>query len=160
MINSSLEILEVLDSSMRCVEELVGAEASSIFELDEERGELFFRLARGGPVDKIREVRMKMGEGVTGWVALHGKPLLVPDTSSEKQFSPKADKHTGFRTRSLIGVPIRNRGRVVGVLEALNKRGRHPFDQQDVEIMELVANQVGTALENARLYGKLQEKDE
>jgi len=158
MINSSLEILQVLDSSMRCVEELVGAEASSIFELDEERDELAFRLVRGEAADRTREVRMKMGEGITGWVALHGKPLVVPDAAREERFSPKADRHTGFRTRSLIAVPIFNRGRVAGVLEVLNKRGPEPFDEQDVEILELVANQVGTAMENARLYGKLREK--
>jgi len=158
VINSSLDILRVLDSSMRFVEELLGAEASSIFELDEERGELCFRLARGEASEKCREIRMKMGEGVTGWVALHGKPLRVPDTSLDERFSPKADRETGFHTRSLVAVPIRNRGRVVGVLEVLNKRGPEPFDEQDVEVLELVANQVGTALENARLYGKLQEK--
>lgn len=148
----------MLDRSMRCVEELVGAEASSIFERDEERDDLFFRVARGGVPERTREIRMTMGEGITGWVALHGKPLLVPDVAREQRFSPKADRQTGFRTRSMIAVPIRNRGRVVGVLEVLNKRGPEPFDEEDLEILELVANQIGTAMENARLYGRLREE--
>ncbi len=160
VINSSLEILQVLDSSMRFVEELVDAEASSIFELDRERDELFFRLVRGDPSEKAKEVRIKMGEGVAGWVALHGEPLLVPDASREKRFSPRTDRHTGFNTRSLIGVPIRSRGRVLGVLEVLNKRGPEPFTERDLELLQLVTNQIGTALENARLYGKLREKAE
>jgi len=158
VINSSLEILTVLDNSMRFAEELVDAEASSIFEIDEERNELFFRIVRGGPSDKVKKIRMQMGEGVTGWVALHGEPLLVADVNKETRFSRKADKHTGFKTRSLIAIPIRNRGRVVGVLEALNKRGPHPFDEQDLEILLLIANQIGTAMENARLYERLQKR--
>jgi len=157
-INSSLEILQVLVSSMCCAEELVDAEASSIFEVDRERKELSFRLVRGDPSQRAKAVRVKMGEGVAGWVALHGQPLVVPDVKREHRFSPRMDRHTGFRTRSLIGVPIRNRGRVVGVLEVLNKRGPAPFGDEDLEVLQLVTHQIGTALENARLYERLRER--
>ena len=116
VINSSLDINEVLERSMRFVEEMMNAEASSIFELDAERDELAFRVARDGPEAKTKEIRMKMGEGVVGWVARSGEPLLVPDTSREERFSDKVDRHTGFRTRSLVALPIRNRGRIVGAL--------------------------------------------
>ena len=144
VINSSLDINKVLDSSMRFVEEMMNAEASSIFELDGEQDELFFRVAQGGSEAKTKEIRMKMGEGVVGWVARSGEPLLVPDTSREERFSDKVDRHTGFKTRSLVALPIRNRGRIMGVLEVLNKRGPHPFDERDVEVLTLAANQIGS----------------
>ena len=158
VVNSSLDINEVLNSSMRFVEEMMNAEASAIFELDHEREELFFRVARGGSTARTKEVRMKMGEGVVGWVARSGEPLLVPDTTREERFSDKVDRHTGFKTRSIAALPIRNRGRIVGVLEVLNKRGPHPFDEEDVQVLTLAANQIGIAMENARLYERLQEK--
>jgi signal transduction histidine kinase len=82
----------------------------------------------------------------------------VPDTSREERFSDRVDRHTGFRTRSLVALPIRNRGRIVGVLEVLNKRGPRPFDEQDLAVLTLAANQIGVAIENARLYERLQEK--
>ena len=147
VINSSLDINEVLERSMRFVEEMMDAEASSIFELDAERDELAFRVARGDAEAKTKEIRMKMGEGVVGWVARSGEPLLVPDTSREERFSDKVDRHTGFRTRSLVALPIRNRGRIVGVLEVLNKRGPLPFDEEDVAVLTLAANQIGVAIE-------------
>ena len=158
VVNSSLDILRVLEQSMGFVGELVGVEACCIYELDETRGELTFRPARGEASGTRREVRVRVGEGVTGWAALHGRPLLVQDTSREERFSPKADRAAGFRARSMVAVPIRHRGRVVGVLAVMNKRGPEPFNEQDVEVLELVANQIGTAMENARLYGKLKER--
>lgn len=158
VINSSLDISEVLESSMRSMEEMMNAEASSIFELDPDREELFFRVARGDSEASPKEIRMKIGEGVVGWVARSGEPLLVPDTGEESRFSDKVDRHTGFRTRSIAAVPIRNRGRIVGVLEVLNKRGPRPFDAEDVEVLTLAANQVGIAMENARLHERLRER--
>ena len=158
VINSSLDINKVLDSSMRFVEIMMNAEASSIFELDGKQNELFFRVAHGSSEAKTKEIRMKVGEGVVGWVARSGEPLLVPDTSVEERFSERVDRHTGFKTRSIAAVPIRNRGRIMGVLEVLNKRDQHPFDEDDVEVLILAANQIGIAIENARLYERLQEK--
>lgn len=160
LINSSLDINDVLNHSMRFVEGMMNAEASSIFELDPERDELFFRVARGGSSVRTKRIRMKVGEGVVGWVARSGEPLLVPDTSRERRFSGKVDEQTGFRTRSLVALPIRNKGRIVGVLEVLNKRGPHPFDDEDIEVLTLATNQIGIAMENARLHERLKEKFE
>jgi signal transduction histidine kinase len=160
MINSSLDINEVLDNSMRVVEELIDAEASSVFEIDFEKNELFFRLVRGTSGGRARKIRMKMGEGTAGCVASTGDALIVLDTKKDKRFSKKVDELTGFKTRSIIAVPIRNRGRITGVLEVLNKRGSHSFDRNDLEMVTIVANQIGIAIENAKLYSRLKVKFE
>ena len=157
MVSGTLDLAEVLDNAMKSVEELMDAEASSIFEVDYERDELFFRLARGNCGNKAREIRLSMGEGIAGWVALNRKPLLVPDVDRDNRFSPRTDEYTGFKTRSMACVPIRHKVRLIGVLEVLNKRGS-PFDEQDITILTIVSNQIGIAMENARLYQRLQEK--
>ena len=157
MVNGTLDFAEVLDNAMKSVEELMDAEASSIFEVDYERDELFFRLARGKWGNKAQEIRLSMGEGIAGWVALNGSPLLVPDVDRDKRFCTRLDEYTGFKTRSIACVPIKHKGCLIGVLEVLNKQGG-PFDERDLTILTIVSNQIGIAMENARLYQRLQEK--
>ena len=158
IINSSLDITEILGNSMSLVEELMAAEACSIFELDHETNELFFRLARCDPEDRAKDIRIKAGEGIAGYVACTGEALVVPDTSRDGRFQSKVDALTGFKTDSIIAVPIKNKERIIGVLQALNSRKIKSLDDQELEILSVVANQVGIALENARLYGRLQEE--
>jgi signal transduction histidine kinase len=158
LINSSLDIVEVLDNSMHVTEELMDAEASSIFEVDFEKNELFFRLVRGGSISRAKEIRIKMGEGIAGRVASSGEPLIVWDTEKDNRFINKVDLLTGFKTRSIIALPIKNRGRIIGVLEVLNIRDPLSFDSKDLEVLMIVTNQIGVAIENARLYARLKEK--
>lgn len=157
LVNSSLDLTEVLNNAMKYVEELMDAEASSIFEVDHERHEIVFRLARGKGGNKVREVHLSMDEGIVGYVAREGKPLLVADVYQDKRFNSRVDKYTGFKTRSIICTPIKHKGRLIGVLEVLNKR-TEPFHEDDLEVLTLVSNQIGIAMENARLYQRLQEK--
>ena len=157
LVNSSLDLMEVLDNAMKYVEVLMDAEASSIFEVDYERDELVFRLARGKEGDKAREVRLSMDEGIAGCVAHDGEPLLVADVSKDKRFTSRVDEYTGFKTRSIACVPIKHKGRLIGVLEVLNKRGG-AFEEEDLEVLTVVSNQIGIAMENARLYQRLQEE--
>jgi signal transduction histidine kinase len=157
LVNSTLDLAQVLDNAMKYVEELMDAETSSIFEVDHERGELRFRLARGKWGGKAQEICLSMGEGIAGCVAQEEKPVLVPDVDKDQRFSPKVDLHTGFKTRSIVSVPIKHKGRLIGVLQVLNKR-TGPFDETDLELLTVVSNQIGIAMENARLYERLQKK--
>ncbi len=157
-VNSSLDIAEVLSSAMGFVEELMDAEASSIFEVDDATNELFFRMVRGEGAHKAKEVRLKMGEGVVGWVASTVEPAIVTDAQKDKRFSPKVDSITGFKTKSIIALPIKNKGRLIGVLEVLNKRGSKPFNHEALEVLTIVVNQIGIAMVNAKLFERLQEK--
>ncbi len=143
---------------MRLAEELMDAEVCSIFEVDHERNELFFRLARRDPRRKTQAIRMKMGEGIVGWVASSGEPLVVPDTEKDNRFSAKVDSLTGFITRSIIALPIKHREQILGVLEVLNKRGPDAFDSEDLEVLAIVASQIGIAIQNAKLYTRLRQQ--
>jgi two-component system, NtrC family, sensor histidine kinase HydH len=158
LINSSLDIQRVLGHAMRCVQEFLDAEASSIFEIDSEKRELFFRLALGDAADRVREVRLKVGQGVAGWVAQTGQPLIIPDTAKDPRFSQNVDDHSGFKTRSIVCVPMVYAGQLTGVIEVLNKRSGREFNEDDQEILTVLANQIATAIENARLFQRLNER--
>jgi len=158
IINSSLDIAEILGNSMTLVEELLSAEACSIFELDPEKEELFFRLARFDPEGRAQDIRIRLGEGIAGHVASTGEMVVVPDTGSDARFQSRVDALTGFRTDSIIALPIPNKGRITGVLQVLNSKKIETLDGGELEFLSVVAGQIGVALENARLYGRLQEQ--
>ena len=157
LINSSLNIEEVLDNAMKWAEDFMGAEASTVYELEERKNELVVRLARGEKKEPVQRVTLKVGEGIAGTVVKTGKPMVVQDVSQEKKFTDKIDRLTGFRTKSAICVPLMLRNSPMGALEVINKRSGEPFNRSDLEILYAIAQQVSVALENANLYRRLEE---
>lgn len=157
-INSSLDMQTVLDRAMACVQTFVNAEASAIFEVDESGGELFFRIALGNAAERVKEVRFKIGEGIAGWVAKTGEPIIVGDTRKDFRFNRLVDAVSGFETRSILCVPMTYRNKLIGVIQVLNKKDAECFDENDLEMVGILGNQVAIALENARLYTILNGK--
>ncbi|HJX33943.1 MAG TPA: ATP-binding protein [Desulfatiglandales bacterium] len=160
LINSSLEIESVLNNAMKWAEEFINAEASSIYELDEMNNELFIRLARGEKKEPVKGIRLKMGEGIAGWVVQSCQPIVVHDVRNEKKFSDKYDKITGFKTRSLICVPLTLRGKAIGAIQVLNKKDRESFSNADLDLLTSMSHQIAVAMENAKLYQRLEKKFE
>jgi len=158
LINSSLETPEALNNALMSVEQALNAEVSSIFEVDQVKGELFILLARGPGSDKIKALRLKIGEGIAGWVAQAEKPLICPDPYADARFSRHFDDKSGFHTRSILCVPLKSRDRLVGVVEVINKKAAQGFTEEDLEILIMLGNMIGPALENAYLYSRLKEK--
>jgi signal transduction histidine kinase len=157
-VNSSLDTQEALNNALMSVEQSLNAEVSSIFEVDKAKGELFFRLARGPGSEKIKTLRLKIGEGIAGWVAQTEKSLICPDPYGDARFSRQFDAESGFCTRSILCVPLKSQDRLVGVLEVLNKKDGRGFHDEDLEILTMLGNMIGPALENATLYSRLKEK--
>ncbi|MBW1936700.1 MAG: GAF domain-containing protein, partial [Deltaproteobacteria bacterium] len=106
LINSSLNIERILETAMKWAEEFTRAEASSVYQLDEEKKLLLVRVARGEKKEPVRKIKLKLGEGIAGFVVKTGEPMVVQDVRKEKHFSDKFDKMTGFQTRSMICVPL------------------------------------------------------
>ncbi len=158
LINSSLNIEEVLENALNCVEQFLGAEVSSIFAVDKSTGELYFRLARGPRGAQLQGLRLKIGEGIAGWVAQTEKPLICNDTAHDPRFSQVFDARSGFQTKSILCVPLKAKDRLIGVLEVLNKRDGGHFGSPDLEFLTILGNQIGIALENAGLYQRLNDK--
>jgi len=148
------ELLEVIISEARAA---TNAESCSLALYDEENDELYFYTAVGergkGEVErKLKCIRMKMGTGIVGWVAVNMKPANVRDPYNDPRFYSQVDKHTGFVTRSILAVPMIRRGKLIGVVEAVNKRNRKGFSERDEKVLTVLAAQAALVIQNARLY--------
>jgi HD-GYP domain-containing protein (c-di-GMP phosphodiesterase class II) len=147
---STLDLSRVLELALQKAEELCRAESSSIWEVDEEAGELFFRVVRGETALEIRGLRVPLGQGIVGSVASRQRAEIVNDPSSDRRW--RGDSVPGFTTRALLTVPLVSRGTSVGVLQLLNPLGRTGFEEDDLRQMELFAGPLAHAVANARLY--------
>ncbi len=152
ILNSSLDPKEVHTRAMEAVVRLLDCEAGSLYLIDEERQELYFEVALGDKADKVKEIRLKIGEGIAGWVAKEGRSDLVPDCSKDPRWAKRVDRKSKWQTRNMVTVPVKARDKVIGVLQALNKKNDGLFNEEDLMLMESLADQVAIALENARLY--------
>lgn len=160
LINSSLKIETVLDNAMKCAEEFINAEASTIYERDEEKNDLFIRLARGEKKDPMKDIRIKIGEGIAGHVVETGIPMVINDIQKERRFNNRFDQLTGFKTRNLVCVPLILRGKTTGAIQVLNKKTGEYFNEYDMEILNSLSMQIAVAIENASLYERLEQKFE
>jgi hypothetical protein len=147
---SSLDLATVLEVALSTAERVCQAETSSIWELDDERGELFFRLVRGRAAGEIRGLRVPLGQGIVGNVAQSGRAEVVNDVAADPRWH--GDPQEVFRTRAILAVPLLANGRVVGVLQLLNPVDRERFTDDDLRRMRLFASMLAHPLQNARLY--------
>ncbi len=153
--NSMLEPEALTAFIMERVQLLVQSEAWSLLLLDESGQKLAFAEAMGSRAKPLKEVNLKLGEGIAGTVAQTGRPMLVNDAPRSPLFSPKMDRMTGFTTRSVLCVPLRSRGKTLGVLEMMNKSGSGGFTEADLETTYMFAEMVGIALENAFAFQRI-----
>ena len=156
LLSSKLELPELLTTVLELASRVVDAETASLLILDEATQELYFDVALGLG-DDLSKVRLKLGQGIAGTTAQARKPEVINDVRADPRWSPKMDEQTGFVTRSILAVPILLKGRLIGVVEAINKRGG-PFGEGDVEAFEAFASQAGVAIENARLFTSLRDE--
>ncbi|MEW6007366.1 MAG: GAF domain-containing protein [bacterium] len=152
VLNSCHNMRELLDLSMRMATKAMSAEASSLMLIDEITEELVFEVIEGEKGEKIRQIRLQMGEGIAGWVAQNNKPLVIKDVSKDERFASHIDQTSGFKTKSIIAAPLKGKAKTIGVIEAINKIDKEAFDEKEIEFFTLLANQVALAIENARLY--------
>lgn len=160
VLTSTLDLDRLLKVIMGQAKKVVNAEASSLMLLDEATKELFFDVTLGGKGERLRQIRLKIGEGIAGWVAKEGKPLMVTDARKDPRFFVKADDVTKFKTKSILCVPLMIKERIIGVMEAINQVGRGYFVDEDREIFEAFASQAAIAIENARLFQNLKREKE
>ncbi len=151
-LSSTLNLTLVLERLLEKAKEVIEAQASSLMLLDEEKQELYFHTILGEKSDKLKNIRLKLGEGISGWVAKHAEPVLVEDCSKDPRFYKKADEESGFKTHSMMCVPLIYRKRVLGTIQVLNKTNNRSFDLEDLKIFQIMADQAAIAIENARLH--------
>jgi adenylate cyclase len=144
---------QTLLSLMHLVSRALDADRSSLFLYDNESDELFSQVAEG-PLSG--EIRFSAHRGIAGRVLHTGEPLLIDDAYGDPRFNPDIDEQTGYRTRNILCVPLRNwDGQVIGVTEALNKR-HGSFTAEDLALLDALTSHAAAALEGIRLYEGIQ----
>ncbi len=156
-LTSTLDLRKVLDIIMERISELFRPKNWSLLLVDEPSQELYFEIAVGEGSEKLGELRLKMGEGIAGWVAQHAEPLLISDAYSDPRFTPSADQKTKFKTQSIICVPLKSKGKVLGVIEIINQLEGKAFKIEDLTLLKTMADYAAIAIENARYFRKVQE---
>lgn len=154
-LNSTLELDRLLDFIVESATDLLECEAASILLLEEKTQNLIFAAATGIPTEDLQSMPVPMEGSIAGTIFREDRPLIINEVAQDPRHYRQMDSHTNFSTRSLIGVPMRIRDRVTGVIEALNKK-RGAFDESDLRTLEIIASQAAVALNNARLLDALQ----
>lgn len=153
LINSSLELDEVLENIMTTSRSILKADACSLMLVDEKREELVFEVAQGPVADKFGEgARVRKGQGIAGYVYENAEPVLIEDAYADPRFNRDFDRMTGYRTRSILCVPLKSRDRVIGVSQVINKLDGTPFTAEDMDTMGLLCASAAVAVDNARLH--------
>jgi GAF domain-containing protein/DNA-binding CsgD family transcriptional regulator len=155
--SSSLHLSEILAAVLEEVRQMLGAAACSIWLTDPKTDELFCKQATGASSEAVLGWRLKPREGIAGWVVHSGQSLIVKDTRAEKRHFKEVDRKTGTEIRCILGVPLRIRKKVIGVIEVLDTKV-DSFSKSDIALMESLAGSAGIAMENARLYEELEQE--
>ncbi len=146
--NTKFIMDEVLELIVTSCKETIKAETVSLMLIDPKTNELIIKIAAGINVILMKR-RMKIGEGISGWVALHGQPLLIQDIEKDGRFKRKSSKK--YATKSLLSVPLVTKGKVIGVLNVNNKNSNELFTESDLNLLTILASQAATTIEHTRL---------
>jgi signal transduction histidine kinase/putative methionine-R-sulfoxide reductase with GAF domain len=156
-LGTKFDLDDLLELILEKLTELVEADRATLYLLDEAKRELVSRLVVG---DKVRSIRMKLGHGIAGTVALTGKPIRIRDAYSDPQFERDWDLLTGYRTTSMLAAPLKNHlGRTIGVIQVLNKLRGLEFSGEDEAILSALSTQAAVAIDNSRLFLSLIQKN-
>lgn len=152
-LNSIIQLDKLLNQIMASAAELIAAEGGSLLLVSPDGGSLTFRVACGPAAGQLVGLTLPVNDrSVVGLVALLGTPIIENDTATSPHFSGQVDKKTGYTTRKLLCVPLKVQGRIIGVVELVDKVSGQDFHAEDVELLEVLADAAAIAIENARLY--------
>jgi Nif-specific regulatory protein len=153
LINSNYQDLNLLlthivESAMQ----LCGGDASSLMLTDEEKKALYFEVALGSHGNEVKRFKIKMGEGIAGWVAQNNKSIMVNDVESDSRHLRTISKQVGYPVQTMLAVPMRVRDKCIGVVEVINKGPEKYFTEEDLEWLEIFAGQAALAVSNAKSF--------
>jgi diguanylate cyclase (GGDEF)-like protein len=155
-LTSSLDLDSILQTIMDKMAEYFRPDTWSLLMVDEGRDELYFAIAVGDKSEALKNVRLKVGEGIAGWVAKNGEARVVPDVSTDPFFASRVDEATKWETRSVICVPLRSKLRVLGVIQLVNV-DMDRFREPELFFLQSLCDYAAIAIENARWVEKIQE---
>ena len=155
---SEVELGLLLEKITVGIRGYLACEEASIFIYDEEKEELAFETATGAKAEQLKRIVLKKRQGIAGWIAAERRGVIIDDCSLDPRHAALADQKTRFQTRSLLGVPVLMGGRLLGVLEAVNKK-RGKFSRADLRLLEDMAAFLAIPMQNAVLIRRMLEKE-
>lgn len=151
-LSSELRLVPLLAKIMDTTKDLLNADRCTLFMYDQKTGELWSQVAQG--LDSY-QIRFPARLGIAGTVFTTGETINIPEAYADARFNPEVDKKTGYRTRSILCQPVRNKnGRTIGVTQVLNKKGG-PFTSTDERRLRAFSSQASVAIENAQLFDEV-----
>src|SRR6266516_5887954 len=155
-LTSSLDLDSILQTIMEKMAEYFRPDTWSLLMVDDNQEELYFAIAVGTDSEALKNVRLRVGEGIAGHVAKYGEKLVVPDVRADKRFAKRIDQATQWETQSIICVPLKSKLRVLGVIQLVNVNMHH-FGDQESFFLQSLCDYAAIAIENARSVEKIQE---
>ena len=147
-------LTRILESAMKLAE----GESSSLLLLNHESNKLFFEIALGPKGQDVKKFSLNIGEGIAGWVAEHKTSLIVNDVDRDSRFFADVSKKIGYRTSSILATPMHIKNDCVGVIELINKQNGKPFNQEDLDWLEIFSTQAAITIQNARYFQKVRDE--
>jgi signal transduction histidine kinase len=157
-LRASFDLQSLLQQIIEAIVELANCERGSILLTEPRTGELRFVAVSGTEYDVVRDVTVPLHGSIAGTILQTQSPLLIHRVQDDPRFFPQVDQFTGLSTDSILGVPLEIGGRVIGVLEAMNKKQGEHFDEEDAETLLVFASQAAAAIENSRLIEEQRER--
>ncbi len=157
-LTSNLRQDEVLGAIMRSLSQLMKPKNWSLMLLDPEQNELYFEVVVGEAAEKIKHMRVKVGEGIAGWVAEHRRPVAVARVADDPRFASRFDAASNFATQSIACVPLVCRNQLLGVIELLKNAGDlQPYSDDDLSVLMPFADFAAIAIDNARTFQRIEQ---
>lgn len=154
LMGTSMPFEEVIATAMRFTSAMMRADGSSLLLVNRKEGNLSFYIALGEKAEQLKNITLDQGEGIAGFVAETGVPIVVADVSRERRFSQRVDQTTGFKTRSIACVPLRVRDELKGVIEVVSKRVG-TFNDKELDMLTAIAGPIAIMIDNARLIDEV-----
>src|ERR1700693_5075337 len=155
-LTSSLELEEILGAIMDKMAQFFGPERWSMLMVDDKSGELYYAIAVGENTESLKGLRVPIGEGVAGWVAATGNPLIVPDVALDPHWSAFATKHPDLKIKSIASVPVRSGNKTLGVIQLLNSK-LDLLSEYSISFLRILCDYAAIAINNARSMTLIQE---
>jgi diguanylate cyclase (GGDEF)-like protein len=157
LLTSTLDLQEILELIMQKGSELIQARNWSLLLKDQTTGELTFDVVVGIDKEAVKGVRMPPGVGIAGQVAQTGEPLFIPDVQADPRFHKDIDEKTGFRTESIICVPLNSHGKTLGVIEVINVADMTVFEAEELPILQVLADYAAVAIHNSLQVARIEK---
>ncbi len=156
IINSTLDLDKLLGLILNAAAQSIDADRGTLYLVDDVKKELWSKISQG---ENMIEIHLPIGKGIAGYVAESGEFIIIPDAYADPRFNQEIDKKTGYRTKNVLCMPMKNKdGKIIGVFQFLNKK-HGDFDQDDVEFIDALSAHASVAIENARLAQEMVQNE-